>query len=63
MRNSLTGQTATEETPLLNLNLFAGDQVAPSVASGDPLDDIVTMYVYGTRPDGEAYAGTFEINP
>ena len=33
------------------------------MTSGNPDDDIVTMYVYGTRPDGEAYAGTFEINP
>ena len=63
LRDVQSGQTATEDTPLLNLNIFAGQQVAPSVASDNPADDIVTMYVYGTRPDGEAYAGTFEINP
>ncbi len=50
--------SASEDTLLRDLDIFTDSQVAPS-----PPNDTRTMYVFGTKPDGETYASTFEINP
>jgi flagellar hook protein FlgE len=54
---------ATEDTPLSTLTAFNtanGNRFTPPVppALGDR-----TIYVFGTKPDGNAYAGNFTINP
>ncbi|MFW5829101.1 MAG: flagellar hook-basal body complex protein, partial [Planctomycetota bacterium] len=58
LKSTLSGDAATEETPLSELNIFKGAD-----APIDPADRDKTMYVYGTKPNGEVYAGSFEIQP
>jgi flagellar hook protein FlgE len=53
--NTLTGKVATEDTKLSDLNIF-------NEASGNP-GDTITMNVFGTTPDGEAYGAQFELHP
>jgi flagellar hook protein FlgE len=55
--SSVTGASASEDTRLQDLTLFKG-----GADPGDPAN-IITMYMYGTKPTGEAYAGEFTINP
>ncbi|MBA3845954.1 MAG: flagellar hook-basal body complex protein [Planctomycetes bacterium] len=57
MVESNTNRAATEDTPLANLSLFKG---GPRPAA--PADEI-TMHVFGTKPNGETYAGSFQIRP
>jgi flagellar hook protein FlgE len=54
LSNAVTGNVATEATLLKDLTIFKGGVVA-----GSP----VTMSVYGTKPNGEVYAGEFTIDP
>jgi flagellar hook protein FlgE len=54
--NSVTGNAATEDTSLTDLSIFKGNAVGLTTETR-------TIYAYGTRPNGEAYAGSFEINP
>ncbi|TVR08743.1 MAG: flagellar hook-basal body complex protein [Planctomycetota bacterium] len=63
LTNSETNSRATGDTLLRDLNIFSGDIQPPSQASGDPDDDIITMHIFGTKPNGEAYASSFSINP
>ncbi|MFW5844747.1 MAG: flagellar hook-basal body complex protein, partial [Planctomycetota bacterium] len=58
LSSTLTGSAATEETPLDELNIFHGDP-EPAAAA----DRTKRIYVFGTKPNGESYAGTFEIEP
>lgn len=55
----VTGGAATEETLLRDLNLFTGSQIPPT----DPAEQVKTMYLFGTQPDGSAWAATFDIHP
>jgi len=50
----ITGQAATEATALADTTIFNGAQ--PAAAD-------LPIFVYGTKPNGEAYAGTFTIRP
>ena len=57
-KSTLTGNAATEDTPLSELNIFNG-QAIPAAA----VDQVKTIYMFGTKPDGTTYAADFEINP
>ena len=55
LRDSNTGRNATEATLLRNLDIFRD-------IDGDP-NDSLTVYVYGTKSNGEIYGGELTINP
>ena len=55
LENSVTGSLATEETRLQDLTIFKG-------GAGTPGTDL-TMYVFGTKPNGDAYGGEITIQP
>ena len=56
LRSSLTGQIASESTLLSELNIF--NNTTPGLP-----EDTITMSIFGTKPDGSPYAGTFDLNP
>ena len=58
LKDVLTGASATEETPLNQLNTFK-DVTEPA----NPVDRDKTIYIFGTKPDGQTYAGSFTIDP
>ncbi len=53
-----TGEAASEDTRLQDLTIFKGGAL-PALAA----DQVKNIYVFGTKPNGEAYAGTFQIRP
>ena len=55
LTNSLFGAPATEDTPLSELEIFN------NTTGGT--DDTITMYMYGTKANGEAYGASFDIHP
>ena len=55
LTDNLTGAAATEDTAFTELETFKN-------TTGGP-DDTVTMYMYGTKANGEAYGASFEIHP
>jgi len=55
LTNANTGEVALESTPLTSLSMFNG----ASGTAGTPL----TMHVFGTKPNGEAFGSTFDIHP
>lgn len=56
--NKDSNTAATEDTLLKDLTMFTGSETIPAAPN-----DVKSMFVYGTRPDGETYAGTFELHP
>ncbi len=60
-----TGLAAVESTVLKDLTTFTGPAIAPPVAplATPPTNPNKTLHVFGTKPDGTAYAGSFSINP
>lgn len=55
LRNALSGSAATEDTRLRDLTIFNGATGAPNTE--------VTMYVFGTKQNGETYGGEFTLHP
>ena len=55
LTSAVSGSIATENTPLSDLTIFKG-------STGTP-DDVLTVHVFGTRPDGAPYSGEIELNP
>lgn len=53
--DSTSGKVATEDTLLTDLSIF-NDTAG---TTGTPL----TMYMYGTKPNGEAYGASFTVHP
>lgn len=53
--DSNTGEVATEDTLLTDLTIFNGTSGVP----GTPL----TLHLFGTKPNGEAYGASFDIHP
>lgn len=53
--NEASGEVATEATPLRSLSMFNGATGTP----GTPL----TIHVFGTKPNGEAFGSSFDIHP
>lgn len=53
--NASTNQVATEDTKLSDLSIFKGS----TGVAGTTL----TINVFGTTPDGEAYGASFEVHP
>ncbi len=51
-----TGSAAGEDSLLKDLSIFHGSTLAPAITD-------IPMTVFGTKPNGETYAGTFTINP
>ena len=62
LTDAATGETATVNTLLNELSIFKLG-VAPSIASGNPQDDIRMVHLFGTKPDGTGWTGDIALNP
>jgi flagellar hook protein FlgE len=58
-----TGTSAGNQTKLSDLTIFQGNAAAPSATSGDPLDDVRNVHLFGTKPDGTSWSAAIQINP
>lgn len=58
-----TGIAAVEATPLKDLTMFTGPAIEPVLNTDPGFPATKTIYIFGTKPDGSAYAGNFTINP
>ncbi len=56
--NAATGAAATEATVLKDLQGFTGGNIEPASPN-----NIKTLWMFGTKADGTAYAGSFTVNP
>jgi flagellar hook protein FlgE len=60
-----TGLPATDTSLLSSLTSFTGPAIEPplNLAATPPTNPNKTISIFGTKPDGTPYAGTFTINP
>ncbi|MFM2092233.1 MAG: hypothetical protein RLZZ127_2722 [Planctomycetota bacterium] len=57
------GTVAGGDTLLSDLTIFQGTAAAPSATSGNPLDDVRNVHLFGTKPDGTSWSAAIQLNP
>ena len=60
---SATGGAAVEATVLKDTTAFTGPALQPQISTDPGFPANKTIYVFGTKPDGTAWAGNFTLNP
>ena len=60
---SATGGVAVEASLLKDTTAFTGPAIQPQVIGDPGFPATKTIYVFGTKPDGTAWAGNFTLNP